>query len=78
MSEKFIHKLFATPVFQFKVKDHEKLIQCRVDFACCINNDSRCREFFINEIEICPTIPEQESRGHGYVPLAEAVIKSCV
>ena len=25
MSDKFIHKLFATPVFQFKVKDHEKL-----------------------------------------------------
>ena len=25
MSNKFIHKLFATPVFQFKVKDHEKL-----------------------------------------------------
>ena len=25
MSEKFIHKLFATPVFQFKVKNHEKL-----------------------------------------------------
>ena len=25
MIDKFIHKLFATPVFQFKVKDHEKL-----------------------------------------------------
>ena len=25
MSGKIIHKLFATPVFQFKVKDHEKL-----------------------------------------------------
>jgi len=25
MSNKFIHKLFATPVFQFKVKDHERL-----------------------------------------------------
>ena len=25
MSNKFIHKLFASPVFQFKVKDHEKL-----------------------------------------------------
>ena len=59
-------------------KDHEKLIQCRVDFACCINDDSRCRKFFINEIEICPTIPEQESRGYGYVPLAKEVLKTCV
>ena len=25
MTDKFVHKLFATPVFQFKVKDHEKL-----------------------------------------------------
>ena len=25
MNNKIIHKLFATPVFQFKVKDHEKL-----------------------------------------------------
>ena len=25
MTNKFVHKLFATPVFQFKVKDHEKL-----------------------------------------------------
>lgn len=25
MSDKFIHKLFATPIFQFKVKDYEKL-----------------------------------------------------
>ena len=68
----------AKKLFKDIFKDHEKLIQCRVDFACCINNDSRCREFFINEIEICPTIPEQESRGYGYVPLAEAVIKACV
>ena len=59
-------------------KDHEKLIQCRVDFACCIDNTNVCRDYFINEIEICPTIPEQESRGNGYVPLAQAVLKACV
>ena len=58
-------------------KDHEPLVQCRVDFACCMNNDKRCREFFINEIEICPTIGEQESNGKAYKILAKELIKYC-
>ena len=58
-------------------KDHEPLVQCRVDFACCMNNDKRCREFFINEIEICPTIGEQESNGKAYKLLAKELIKYC-
>lgn len=58
-------------------KDHEPLIQCRVDFACCMNNDKRCREFFINEIEICPTIGEQESNGKAYKLLAKELIEYC-
>ena len=58
-------------------KDHEKLIQCRIDFACCMDNDQRCREFFINEVEICPTIGEQESKGKAYRLLAKELILSC-
>jgi|TARA_B110000503_G_C7104275_1_gene395240 hypothetical protein len=58
-------------------KDHEPLIQCRVDFACCMNNDKKCREFFINEIEISPTIGEQESNGKAYGLLAKEVINYC-
>lgn len=58
-------------------KDHEPLIQCRVDFACCMNNDKQCREFFINEIEICPTIGEQESGGKAYKMLAKEIISRC-
>ena len=58
-------------------KDHENLIQCRIDFACCMNNDKQCREFFINEIEICPTIGEQESNGKAYKILAKEIIKRC-
>ena len=58
-------------------KDHEPLIQCRVDFACCMNNDKRCREFFINEIEICPTIGEQESNGKAYKLLAKELVNYC-
>ena len=58
-------------------KDHEKLIQCRIDFACCMNNDKRCREFFINEIEICPTIGTEyyEAYGKAYTLLANNFIK---
>ena len=59
-------------------KDHESPIQIRIDFACCIDNDNVFREFFINEMEISPTIPEQESRGHGYVPLVKEILKNCV
>tara|TARA_B100000945_G_C20365514_1_gene589375 strand:+ start:133 stop:1128 length:996 start_codon:yes stop_codon:yes gene_type:complete len=59
-------------------QDHEPLIQCRVDFACCMNNDKRCREFFINEIEICPTTGEQESNGKAYSLLAKQVIEYCL
>ena len=57
-------------------KDHEYLIHCRIDFACCVNNDNHCRDFFINEIEICPTIGEQESNGQAYKLLAENVVKT--
>tara|TARA_Y100000389_G_scaffold191631_1_gene218104 strand:- start:3613 stop:4605 length:993 start_codon:yes stop_codon:yes gene_type:complete len=59
-------------------KDHENLIQCRIDFACCMNNDKICREFFVNEIEISPTIGEQESNGKAYKLLAKEVVKRCV
>ena len=64
-------------LFEDISKDHEPLIQCRVDFACCMNNDKRCREFFINEIEICPTIGEQESGGKAYKILAKEIISRC-
>ena len=55
-------------------RDHEKLIHCRIDFACCLNNEKPCRDFFINEIEICPTIGEDESGGEAYKLLAKQVL----
>ena len=58
-------------------KDHENLIHCRIDFACCLNNNNHCRDFFINEIEICPTIGEQESDGKAFKLLSEQVMKTC-
>ena len=67
----------AKNLIQDLKNDHEDLIQIRIDFACCIDNDNPCRDFFINEMEICPTIPEQESRGNGYVPLIKEVLSRC-
>lgn len=60
-------------------KDFEDLILCRIDFACCINNDSRCREYFINEIEICPTSGSNnyELYGSYYSKIAETVMEYC-
>ncbi len=60
-------------------KDHEKLIQCRIDFACCMDNDKRCREFFINEIEICPTLGDHnyEANGDAWKLIAKEVIHFC-
>ena len=60
-------------------KDFEELVQCRIDFACCLNNDKRCREFFINEIEVSPTIGTEkyEKDGIGYSLLARRLIHLC-
>ena len=60
-------------------KDKEPLIQCRIDFACCMDNDKRCREFFINEIEICPTLGDNkyEKNGLPWKILAREVINYC-
>ena len=58
-------------------RDHELPIQIRIDFACCVNNDNVFRDFFINEMEISPTTPEQESRGHGFVPLVKEILSRC-
>ena len=60
-------------------KDQEPLVQCRIDFACCMDNDKRCREFFINEIEICPTLGDHkyEANGDGWKILAKEVLNFC-
>ena len=56
-------------------KDHENLLHCRIDFACCLNNDNHCRDFFINEVEICPTIAEQDTDKKLYKLLSEHIME---
>ena len=55
-------------------RDYEKLIHCRIDFACCLNNEKPCRDFFINEIEICPTIGGDDMELEAYEILAKQVL----
>ena len=59
--------------------DHEQLIHIRIDFACCLDNNKQCRDFFINEIEICPTIGDHPYEAHGiaYKMIAKELIKKC-
>ena len=64
----------AKQVIDDLTKDYEELIHVRVDFACCVDNNKNCREFFINEIEINPAIAEEDSRGKGYVPLVKQIL----
>ena len=70
-------KVTGKKLLDYLSKDFEKLIHCRIDFACCINNDNRCREFFINEIEICPTIGTEyyELDGRAYKLIANNLIR---
>jgi glutathione synthase/RimK-type ligase-like ATP-grasp enzyme len=55
----------------------ESLVHCRVDFACCLDIVKQCRVFFINEIEICPTIGSDnyEADGKGYALLANELLR---
>jgi hypothetical protein len=53
--------------------DKEILVQCRIDFGCCIEND--INRYFINEIEISPTLNENDSHTPYFNKLSEAIVK---
>ena len=54
-------------------KDHESLIQCRLDFALNDNN-----EYVINEIEICPTLSLEDSNKPYFHLIAEGLVNKCL
>jgi len=59
-------------------KDYEELIHVRIDFACCVDNENHCRDFFINEIEINPALAEEDDPlRRGFVPLAKQILVAC-
>ena len=56
--------------------DYETLIQCRIDFGCCVKGDKE--HYFINEIEVCPTLSLEDAKEPYFHKIAEAVIKHCL
>ena len=56
-------------------KDKESLIQCRIDFGCCVDGDKD--KYFINEVEVCPALALEDSKTPYYHLLAQAIIKKC-
>ncbi len=48
----------------------------RVDFGCCLQNDSVCRDYFLNEIECCPAMDDKEcEKGDNYLKQAKLLGK---
>ena len=63
--EQIIYDLFKDFGFQ---------VQCRIDFGCCIDNDNLCRDYFVNEIELIPTIIDDETKKDNFRLLAKSVL----
>ena len=64
--EKIIKELF---------KEFGSLAELRIDFGCCIDNDNLCRDYFVNEIEVIPTIIDGETKKDNFRLLAQAVLR---
>ncbi len=58
-------------------EDHETLIQCRIDFGCCMPGSTEKFKYFINEIEIAPTLGQNDSHKDYFHLFGEAIVKHC-
>jgi hypothetical protein len=56
-------------------KKYGTLAETRIDFGCCIDNDNLCRDYFVNEIEILPTIIDDETKKDNFRLLAKTVLE---
>lgn len=57
-------------------RDYENLIHCRIDFGCCVEKDKL--RYFINEIEIFPTLSLDDTNKPYFHILAKEVVKQCL
>jgi len=64
--EKIIKELF---------KEYGSLAELRIDFGCCIDNDNLCRDYFVNEIEVLPSIIDDETKTDNFRLLAKTVLE---
>ena len=61
--------------------DKEPLIQCRIDFGCCIVDKEKDKDkdkYFINEIEVCPALSLDDTNDPYFHKIAEEVVKFCL
>jgi hypothetical protein len=77
LSDKLINQCRKTgeKLINILFKDFGRQIQLRIDFGCCIDNDNICRNYFINEIECCPTIEDDETIKNNFKLLANTLFK---
>ena len=47
-------------------KDFELPFIIRIDWGCCLLNDNVCRDYFLNEIECCPTMGANDKNGFDF------------
>lgn len=75
--EEYITKCKQTckKILPLLFKEFGKLVLVRIDFGCCINNDNLCRDYFVNEIEIMPTLLDSETTKDNFKLIAESVLK---
>jgi len=57
-------------------KDFDVPFLIRIDWGCCLLNDNVCRDYFLNEIECCPTMGANDLRGLDFFDrLAKELVK---
>lgn len=63
-------------VMELLSKDFGTPFLLRIDWGCCLQNDSVCREYFLNEIECCPAMMGTDAEDHDcFERLAKGLIK---
>ena len=56
------------------IQEFGKQAVIRVDFGCCIDNDSICREYFVNEVECAPAMSDDETKKNNLQSFAKAIL----
>jgi predicted CoA-binding protein len=57
-------------------KNYEPLVQCRIDFGCCVEGNKDL--YFINEIEVSPALSLEDSNKPYFHLIAKELVKQCL
>ena len=70
-------KAIGNKIVKEITRDYGKQAVLRIDFGCCIDNDSICREYFINEVECAPAMSDDETKKNNLRTFASSIINIC-